>query len=414
MNAKTILIVGTADTKSDELAFLRNKIQSQGAKVLVMDVGILTKGHCPIDISSDKVADASGSSLKAIAALGNENAAMSKMAEGASDIAIQLYLSEKIHAVLALGGTMGTDLAFDVANSLPLGVPKVIISTVAYSHLIPPERITPDLIMVLWAGGLYGLNSLCKSALAQAAGAAVGAMNAAEPPKFDKPIVAITSLGKSCLSYMLMLKPALEKRGFEVAVFHSTGMGGRAFEALAEKGKFACVFDLCLQELANHIGGSCVTSGASRLTGAGKSKTPQIVAPGAADMIDFPAWQPVPSNLAGRTVHVHNRLIASATSDPVLREEISKQIVNRLANAKGLTHLLIPMRGVQAWDLPDQPLHDSQGLKAMVNTLSLEASKVSNTLFSFAETECHINDAFFCDQALAKFDEWLALGKIKK
>jgi uncharacterized protein (UPF0261 family) len=413
MSTKTILIVGTADTKSDELAFLRNKVQSQGAKVLVMDVGVLTKGHCRVDISNDEVAYASGSSLKAIAALGDENAAMSKMAEGASDIAIHLCLSKRIHAVLALGGTMGTDLAFDVANSLPLGIPKVIISTVAYSHLIPPERITPDLIMVLWAGGLYGLNSLCKSALAQAAGAAVGAMNAADPPNFDKPMVAITSLGKSCLSYMVTLKPALEKRGFEVAVFHSTGMGGRAFEALAEEGKFACVFDLCLQELANHIGGSCVTSGATRLTGAGKSKTPQIVAPGAADMIDFPAWQPVPSNLEGRAVHVHNRLIASATSGVTLREEIARQVVARLAGAKGLTHLMIPVRGVQAWDLPDQPLHDSQGLKVMVNTLSSEASKVNNALFSYSETDCHINDALFCEQALAKFDEWLALGKIK-
>jgi uncharacterized protein (UPF0261 family) len=213
---------------------------------------------------------------------------------------------------------------------------------------------------------------------------------------------------------MVTLKPALEKRGFEVAVFHSTGMGGRAFEALAEEGKFACVFDLCLQELANHIGGSCVTSGASRLTGAGKSKTPQIVAPGAADMIDFPAWQPVPSNLEGRAVHVHNRLIASATSGVTLREEIARQVVDRLAGAKGPTHLMIPVRGVQAWDLPDQPLHDSQGLNAMVDTLSLEASKVSSPLFSFSKTDCHINDALFCEQALAKFDEWLALGKIKK
>jgi uncharacterized protein (UPF0261 family) len=414
MSVKTVLIIGTADTKSDELAFLRNKIQSQGAKALVMDVGVLTKGHCHIDISNDEVADATDSSLKSIAALGDENAAMSKMAEGACDIAMHLYISKQIHAVLALGGTMGTDLAFDVANSLPLGVPKVIISTVAYSHLIPPERITPDLIMVLWAGGLYGLNSLCKSALAQAAGAAVGAMNAAEPPTFDKPMVAITSLGKSCLSYMMTLKPELEKRGFEVAVFHSTGMGGRAFEALAEQGKFACVFDLCLQELANHIGGSCVTSGASRLTGAGKSKTPQIVAPGAADMIDFPAWQPVPSNLEGRAVHIHNRLIASATSGTTLRKEISSEIVNRLADAKGLTHLMIPLSGVQAWDLPDQPLHDSQGLKTMVDVLSSEALKVRNPLFSFARTEFHINDKLFCELALNKFDEWLTQGKIKK
>ncbi len=184
--SKTVLLVGSADTKSEELDFLRDCIERQGA-------------------------------------------------------------------MLALGGTMGTDLSFDVASSLLLGVPKVVLSTVAFSHLIPPDRITPDLMMVLWAGGLYGLNSLCKSALAQAAGAAVGAMKAAQPPRFDRPLIGMTSLGKSCLSYMVHLKPALELRGFEVVVFHTTGMGGRAFEALAEQGQFAAVLDLSLQELANHL-----------------------------------------------------------------------------------------------------------------------------------------------------------------
>jgi uncharacterized protein (UPF0261 family) len=414
MNAKTILIIGTADTKSDELAFLRNKVLSQGAKVLLMDVGVLAKGNCHVDISNEEVAYASGSSLKAIRTLSNENAAMHKMADGASDIAMNLFASGRIHGMLSLGGTMGTDLAFDVADALPLGTPKVIVSTVAYSHLIPPERITPDLIMVLWAGGLYGLNSLCKSALAQAAGVVVGACNAAEPPRFDKPMVAITSLGKSCLNYMVTLKPALESRGFEVAVFHSTGMGGRAFEALAEQGKFACVLDLSLQELANHIGGSCVTSGASRLTGAGKSKTPQIVAPGAADMIDFPAWQAVPKNLQGRAVHVHNRLIASATSAPELRQEISKQIVQRLSQAEGPTHLIIPTKGVQGWDLPDQPLYDEPGLTAMVKQLELSASMVTNKKFSFSMSKTHINDDAFCSEVMAKFDEWVAQGIITK
>ena len=145
----------------------------------------------------------------------------------------------------------------------------------------------------------------------------------------------MTSLGKSCLSYMVQLKPALEARGYELAVFHSTGMGGRAFEALAEAGAFCAVMDFCLQELANHLGGSVVSSGAGRLTGAGRRGTPQIVAPGAVDMVDFPAWQPVPAALAGRAVHVHNRLIASATSAAPLRRAIAAEIGARLAAATG-------------------------------------------------------------------------------
>ena len=309
----TVLLVGTADTKSDEIAFLREQVLAQGAQVRVMDVGVLAAGHAPVDITNAEVAAAAGCTLQQVIDSGDEHSAMTLMARGAASLAAQLHAQGRIQGLLALGGSMGTDLALDVAAALPIGVPKMVVSTIAYSHLIPPERITPDLTMVLWAGGLYGLNSLCRSTLAQGAGAVVGAMNAARAPSRDRPRVGMTSLGKSCLRYMVRLEPELQARGYELAVFHSTGMGGRAFEALAESGAFCAVMDFCLQELANHLGGSVVSAGAGRLTGAGRRGTPQIVAPGAVDMVDFPAWQPVPAALADRPVHVHNRLIASAT-----------------------------------------------------------------------------------------------------
>ena len=268
----TVLLVGTADTKRDELAFLRERIEALGARVLLMDVGVLAAGNARVDIANSQVAEAAGNTLQAVIDSGDENSAMTLMAQGASAIASRLHADGRIHGMLALGGSMGTDLAFDVAAALPLGLPKVVVSTIANSHLIPPERITPDLIMVLWAGGLYGLNSLCKSALAQGAGAVVGAMQAALPPRHDRPLVGMTSLGKSCLRYMVTLKPALEARGYEVAVFHSSGMGGRAFEALAAAGHFCAVMDFSLQELANHLGGSVVSAGADRLSGAGRSR----------------------------------------------------------------------------------------------------------------------------------------------
>ncbi|MEY2952022.1 MAG: hypothetical protein RLZZ401_109, partial [Pseudomonadota bacterium] len=167
MAAPTILLVGTADTKSDELAFMRQHLQAQGVQVLLMDVGVLAAGAVPVDLSNQAVAQAAHTTLQAVIDSGDENSAMTLMANGAAALAAQLYADGRIQGMLALGGSMGTDLAFDVAAVLPLGCPKVVVSTVAYSHLIPPERIPPDLIMVLWAGGLYGLNSLCQSALAQ-------------------------------------------------------------------------------------------------------------------------------------------------------------------------------------------------------------------------------------------------------
>ncbi len=410
MSRRTILLVGTADTKSDELAFMRERVEALGAQVLLMDVGVLAAGHAVVDISNAEVAAAAGTTLAAVASSGDENEAMTLMAVGAAAIARRLQAADRVHGLLALGGTMGTDLALDVAGALPLGVPKVVVSTVAYSHLIPPERITPDLIMVLWAGGLYGLNSLCRSALAQGAGAVVGAAQAAMPPQRERPLVGMTSLGKSCLQYMVGLKPALEARGYEVAVFHTTGMGGRAFEAMAAEGAFCAVLDFSLQELANHVGGSVVTAGPGRLTAAGRRGTPQIVAPGAVDMVDFPAWAPVPALLADRPAHTHNRLIASATSAPELRQRIAQTIAERLAHAQGPSCLLLPLHGVEQWDRPGEPLHDPEGLRAFVAAMRGALDPRTRCI----EIDAHINDAAFCDAALQVFDAWVGDGLVPR
>jgi uncharacterized protein (UPF0261 family) len=187
-------------------------------------------------------------------------------------------------------------------------------------------------------------------------------------------------------------------------------MGGRAFESLAAAGRFAAVLDFSLQELANHLGGSVVSAGADRLTGAGRSGTPQIVAPGAVDMVDFPAWGPMPAALAGRPVHVHNRLIASATSAPPLRERIAREIGSRLAQARGPSCLLLPLLGVEQWDRPGEPLHDAEGLSAFVTAMRAALAPGTRCI----ELEAHINDAAFCDAALRVFDDWVAQGLVPR
>ncbi len=406
--APRILLIGTADTKADELLYLRGRIEAGGGTALVMDVGVLDGSPFVPEIANAEVAAAAGTTTERLAALGDENAAMSGMARGAARLAAELHAAGRIDGLLALGGTMGTDLALDAAAALPVGVPKVVLSTIAYSHLLPPERIPPDLVMLLWSGGLYGLNDLCRSSLAQAAGAVLGACRMAEPPRFARPLIGITSLGSSVLSYMKRLKPALEARGYEVAVFHTTGMGGRAFEGLAEQGRFAAVFDFSLQELANHLGGSCVTAGASRLTGAGRAGVPQIVAPGATDMVDFPAWCPPPARFAGRPSHAHNRLIASGMCDAPERREIAAEIARRLREAQAPSCLLLPLRGIEEWDREGQPLHDADGLRAFVDALRGESWAPAECV----EVDAHINDTAFTDAALAVFDRWAAAGRI--
>ncbi|MEM7521168.1 MAG: Tm-1-like ATP-binding domain-containing protein, partial [Pseudomonadota bacterium] len=243
MSDKTILVIGTYDTKDDELEFLASVLRDQGGRVLSMDVSVLGDPSRPTDYSKHDVAEAGGSSIAAAIASGDENTAMQIMAEGVAKLTARLHAAGTFDGMIVLGGTMGTDLALDVCTALPLGVPKYIVSTVSFSPLIPAERLAADTQMILWAGGLYGLNSVCKASLSQAAGAVLGAARAAQPPDLAKPLIGMTSLGKTALKYMVPLKPALEERGYEVAVFHATGMGGRAFESLAGQGAFACVFD---------------------------------------------------------------------------------------------------------------------------------------------------------------------------
>lgn len=403
----SVLIVGTCDTKSDEIAYLRDAVVQAGGTPLVMDVGVLGHGHVLPDIGNARVAAAAGTTPAALAALGDENQAMARMAEGAATLALLLRAERRLDGLLVLGGTMGTDLALDVANALPLGVPKVVLSTVAYSHLIPPERVPPDLMMRLWAGGLYGLNRLCRTALAQAAGAAVGACRAAADEGAARPVIGMTSLGSSALKYMQHLKPALEARGYELAVFHTTGMGGRAFEDLAARGFFCAVMDFSLQELVNHLGGSVVTSGPDRLRGAGRAGVPQLVAPGATDMVDFPAWGACPARWADRPSHAHNRLIASVSIDPGMRREVAQAIAARLAEAQGPVCLLQPLQGVEEWDRPGAPLHDPDGLAALNDALAQALPPAQRQV-----VDAHINDAAFADAALAVLDGWVRTGRV--
>ncbi|SDW98311.1 Uncharacterized protein, UPF0261 family [Ruegeria halocynthiae] len=410
MTTKTILLIGTYDTKEPEMRFIEEAIKAQGAHVLTMDVSVLGDPSEPTDISKHDVARAGGMSIDEVIAQGDENKAFRVMSAGAAKTVAQAYADGRFDGMLATGGTMGTDLALDCAQALPMGVPKYIVSTVSFSPLIPPRRLAPDIQMILWAGGLYGMNSICQSSLMQAAGAVVGAAKAAITSDRSKPLVGMTSLGSSCLRYMKTLKPALEERGFEVAVFHSTGMGGMAFEKLAGEGTFACVMDFCMQEFGNLMAGSVVSSGEDRVTNAGRVGTPQLVAPGALDLLDFAGWQDIPDQYADRPFHEHNRLIKSAVFNGDERRAWIRELANRLEAATGPVHFFLPVQGVEAWDKEGEEAHDPQALADMVE----EAQKVMPGRVSMTEVNAHINDAEFCDSVLAQFDKWVTEGVIVK
>jgi uncharacterized protein (UPF0261 family) len=402
---KRILIVGTYDTKEDELRYLEHIIIEQGGATLTMDVSVLEGPIQPTDISKHDVANAAGSTIEKAIALDDENEAMQIMANGACQLITQAYNDGKIDGVVILGGSMGTDLALDVCLSLPVGFPKYIISTIAFSPLLPTDRIPADVQMILWAGGLYGLNSICKASLSQAAGAVLGAAKSLEKQTTNKPMVGMTSFGKTVLQYMVNLKPALEARGYEVAVFHPTGMGGRAFEDLAAQGRFVCVMDFATQEIGNHLFGSVVSAGPNRLTAAAIAGVPQIVAPGCHDLVDFPGWQGLDARWENHEVHAHNRLLSSIVLSDKERGDVAKAHTERLAYATGKSAFIMPLKGCHEWDREGAPLHNPSGLQAFAEALKFSMPD-KTTLY---EINSHINDAAFSNKVLAVFDEWFGV-----
>ena len=408
MMDKTILVIGTYDTKDDELGFLSGVIKEQGGQVVTMDVSVLGDPSTPAKYSKHDVATEGGSTIEAAIASGDENHAMQIMAKGASLLAARLFTEGKFDGMIALGGTMGTDLALDVCSALPLGVPKYIVSTVSFSPLIPPERLAADTQMILWAGGLYGLNSVCKASLSQAAGAVLGATRAVQMPDADKPLIGMMSLGTSALKYVIPLKPALEARGFEVAVFHATGMGGRAFESLAGQGAFACVLDFCTQELGNDVHGSNISAGADRLSNAGQFGTPQIVAPGCYDLVDIVGWQPLPDKWSNHPRHEHNRLLTSIVLGQEERKQVARAHSVQLAKATGPVAMILPERGLGEWDREGADLHDQEGLNIFLK--ELEDTLPDNVIAH--RIDSHINDAAFANKALEIFDDWRTKGLV--
>jgi uncharacterized protein (UPF0261 family) len=407
-NRPRILVIGTGDTKSEELEFMAASIRAAGGEALQMDVSILGDPPYRPHYSKHDVLAAGGHTLEQATEGGDEMSAMTMMAGGAAILARRLHDAGEIDGMLALGGSMGTDLALDVALALPLGVPKFVVSTISYSHLLPPDRIATDLMMILWAGGLYGLNSVCRAVLSQASGAVVGAARTAVRPSRSRPVVGMSSLGKSCLKYMTWLKPELDRRGYELVVFHTTGMGGRALEAVAAQRGFDVVMDFSLQELANLENGSVVNSGPDRLENAGRAGIPQIVAPGAIDMIDVCAWQLLPAHLADRAYHGHNRLIGSIIATPVERRQIARRIGEKLSSAKGPVAFILPEGGIQEWDQPGQPFHDPQALSGFVEAMRAAIRPPVELI----ATSHHINSPGFAEVALSVLDRWAAEGKI--
>jgi len=329
-----IVIIGTLDTKGDKVAYLKQLIEGKGEKTLVIDSGVLGSPSFQADISRERVAEAAGGSLKEIASLGFEAKAMAVMAKGTSNIVEELYSSGKVDGIIGLGGTMGTSLSLAAIKVLPVGMPKVMVTTVQFGLLRYPQA-TLDLIIVPAVSDIWGLNSLSMRMLQNAAGAIVGAVQlykqSGELPHTS--FVAISTLGTSTLKYVIWLKPLLEEKGFDVAVFHAAGQG-HALEQLVRRGMIKGVLELCLSELTSLLCGSPFIV-PREYEAAGEKGIPQVIAPGGIDFFTWGSLDTLPEKYKNRKKYQHNEITWLIESSLEEVAETAHMIDKKLNKGRG-------------------------------------------------------------------------------
>ncbi len=416
--AKSIVLIGTLDTKGDALGYLHDLVAELGEGVAVVDTGILGEVAFPPTVAREEVARAAGSSIAEIVELCDEDRAMRRMALGAARLVAAMCSRGEVAGVLAVGGSMGTALALEVMRELPVGLPKVLLSTVAYSPVVSPELLDVDVTMVPWTAGLWGLNSLSEEALRTAAGAVVGAARLYEHRDGEprRKVVAVTSLGRSITRYLEWLKPELEARGYEVAVFQATGMSGRLLERAVSAGRVDAVLDLCVgTELVAGLTGGANAAGATRLTAAGRRGIPQIVSPGGLEFFHWPTERPLPASLEGRPKHRHNALLDVILSSLEERRAVGAVMAGRLNEAAGPVAVIVPIHGMRSEavleeqvadrSVPLDPfftaiMHPEDGFAAFLEELHGALRADIETVV----VDSGMNDPQYANEILARFD----------
>ena len=391
---KAVYLIATLDTKGREAEFVRDALKARGVATVVVDVGCLGEATLAADISSEAVFHAAGTSRAELIARNDRGTAVTAAATGAAIVVAEAFERGEVAGVLSLGGSAGTTIGTAVMRALPLGVPKVMVSTVA-SGQVRTYVGDKDIFMLNSVVDILGINRISRPILDEAARAMAGMiLFAAEPATTtaDRPLVAVTMFGVTTPCVM-RAREVLEAAGYEVLVFHATGNGGRAMESLIRDGLIAGVLDVTTTELADELAGGVFSAGPERLRAAGKKGVPQVVSVGALDMVNFHAPETVPTRFqGGRTFHRHN---ANVTLMRTTAEEcacLGAEISRKLADATGPAEIWLPLRGVSALDASGQPFDDPAARHALFTAIREQAGATP-----VIEVDRHINDPAFAE-----------------
>jgi len=367
-----VALVGTLDTKGTEYAFVADRLRALGVEVVMIDCGILGPPPHPPDIDRAEVAAAAGADIEQLAAAGDRGAAVQAMSRGAGVVLERLVAEGRIGGALAMGGTGGTSLASAAFRRLPLGLPKLIVSTAASgdTHAYIGES---DLILVPSIVDVSGLNRISTKIMGNAAAAMAGMVGAPPTPEpaDAKPLVGASIFGVTtpCVT---RARERLEGLGYEVLVFHMTGAGGRTLESLITAGMLVGVFDVTTTELADELVGGVFDAGPDRLRAAARTGIPAVVSVGALDMVNWGPPDTIPERFADRLTYEHNATTTLMRTPPEECAELGRQIARKLSAATGPVALFIPRGGVSAIATEGGVFHDPAADAALIDTLLAE------------------------------------------
>ena len=394
---KTLAIAGTFDTKGKEFKYVQNIAKELGLHTLMIHTGVFEPEFEP-DISNKEVAGAAGYDIDEIVRKKDRALATEALSKGMEKLVPQLYKLGKFDGILSFGGSGGTSIVTPGMRHLPIGVPNMMVSTMASGN-VEQYVGTSDIIMMPSIVDVAGLNKISKTIYRNATMAIAGMLTESkDEDKTDvehKPLVAATMFGVTtpCVNYA---KEYLEKQGYEVLIFHATGTGGKTMEALVRAGFFKGVLDLTTTEWCDEVVGGVLTAGPHRLEAAALNGIPQVVSVGALDMVNFGPMDTVPKEYASRNLYRHNPTVTLMRTTVLENVQIGNKICEKLNQAEGKTVLMLPLKGVSMLDAEGQAFYGPEEDKALFDTLrdGLDKNKVS-----IKEMNCNINDKEFAEAA---------------
>ena len=392
---KTIVLLGRLDSKGKEYAYVKSQMLRGGFDVIVVDAGTRGVPQFEPDIPRQEVASAAGVKIQDVVDPADENKEIRVMMEGASKIARQLHDSGKLDGIMCLGGSRGTAIGTAAMRTLPFGIPKVMVSTIASGDM-RPYVATKDITLIHSVTDIVGLNRMTKRLLAYAAGAVMGAVvTNLEFQVSDRPLIAMSSMGGINRAVFAAQK-TLEDKGFEVVAFHTVGTGGRALEETVDQGLIDGVLDLVTHELTDHLYGGYCDAGPTRLEAAGKKGIPQVIVPGCVDFIVFSPPEKIPENFKDRKVYRHTPEVAVVRANKDEMASIGRVMAEKLNRALGPLAVVVPNRGFSPANRRGKALYDPEADRAFVEVLRQSLKPPVR----FVEVDAHINDERFANQAV--------------